>query len=159
MLKTVLKVIIFYAILSVIVSGCSLIGEYAEGFDGMASNGTPTKVEIETTKEHNENTKPRLLNISFIINESICKEPLIKRNGAKYIVPSGAVITFYKDLPKDLIQTALTELKKRKKFYTIDDMRGITLFSLMVENETYFDDERQPTCVFHKDKAGLTINI
>lgn len=57
MLKTILKVLIFYAILSAMVSGCSLIGDYAEGFEGIASNDTPIKTERETTKEHNEDTK------------------------------------------------------------------------------------------------------
>ena len=139
MLKTVLKVIMLYVILSALVSGCSLMGEYAEGFDGMVISDTPTKTESETTKEYNKNTKTRLLNISFNVNESICEELLNKLNGTKPIVPSEMVLD--KDLPKDLIQTALAELKKRKKFSPIEDMRGITLFSLIEENETYYDIE------------------
>ena len=113
MLKTILKVLIFYAILSAMVSGCSLIGEYAEGLNGIAINDTPINTESETTKEHNEDTKTRLLNISFNVNE-ICQEPFNNPNDTNHIVPSGAVITFYKDLPKDLTQTALAELKKRR---------------------------------------------
>lgn len=128
--------------LSALVSGCSLIGEYAENFGDVPSdNQSPvlTETEDKPATKPEKDTKTKLLNVSFNVNESVCKGLLIKLNGAKYIVPNEAVMFLDKDLPKDLIQTAFAELKKRKKFSPIEDMRGITLFSLMEENETYYD--------------------
>lgn len=117
MLKTVLKCLIFYAILSAIVSGCSLIGEYCEGFDDVPSDNQSLVLTETVDKPANKpekKSKTKLLNISFNVNESICKEPLNKLNYTKHIVPSEAVMYLDTDLPKDLIQTALAELKKRR---------------------------------------------
>lgn len=132
MLKTVLKVLAFYVILSAIVSGCSLISDYCKGVSGKASNDnkpiTAKAESKETDKHQTEQSKQESKNIKIVIDNTMSadEELYIELSNApniKHIAQSERFITLQKDLPRDLIQIAFNELKKRKKFYTIENNR------------------------------------
>lgn len=126
MLKTVLKVLAIYVILSALVSGCSLIGEYAEGMcgaEGNAKGSISSESESKQADEHHtEQSKQENQNIKITIDSTVQEEIRIELSSVsdnkEPIVKNERGITLQKDLPHDLIQIAFDEMKKRKRFYT-----------------------------------------
>ena len=130
MLKTVLKILAYYLLLTVMVSGCSLIGEYAEGING-TPNGTAHTVpsaegEAKGKQSKNisisESGKLKQTKVVFDTRAEGESNPIkvsnITEQPSQEVKPIYArVDTLYKDLPRDLVKSAFEEMRKRRKFY------------------------------------------
>jgi hypothetical protein len=136
MLKTVLKVLAFYVILSALVSGCSLIGEYAEGMSGAASNAKGSiSSESESKKADKPDTeqgKRESATIKITIDGTLKEETYIELS----IVPERerkeargeADLTLYVALPGDLVRMALDEIHRRKRYVFFEKIPKTVLF-------------------------------
>lgn len=119
MLKTVLKLLAYYLLLTLLVSGCSLIGEYAEGING-TPNGTAHTVpsaEVERSKSITESGTLKQTRVVFDTHTEsnpikVSSTP-IEKQSKQY----AKVDTLYMLMPFDTLQRAFDELRKRRKFY------------------------------------------
>ena len=130
MLKTVLKILAYYLLLTLLVSGCSLIGEYAEGING-TPNGTAHTVpsaEGEAKGKQSksisisESGKLKQAKVVFDTKAESESNPIKVSNITEQ--PSQEVKPIYTrvdalqmDAPRDLVKSAFEELRKRRKFF------------------------------------------
>lgn len=135
MLKTVLKILAYYLLLALLVSGCSLIGEYAEGING-TPNGTAHTVpsaggEAEGKQSKSisisEDGKVKQTKGEFDTKAESESKPIKVSNITEQ--PSQEVKTIYKkvdtlqmDAPKDLVKSAFEEMQNRRKFFVTKDI-------------------------------------
>lgn len=128
MLKTVLKILAYYLLLTVMVSGCALIGEYAEGI-----TATPNGTAHTVPSADGEGKQSKSISISedgtikktkgeFDTKEESESKPIKVSNITEQ--PSQEVKTIYKkvdtlymDMPQDLVKSAFEEMQNRRKFF------------------------------------------
>ena len=130
MLKTVLKIFAYYILLTVMVSGCSLIGEYAEGING-TPNGTAHTVpsaEGEAKGKQSksisisESGKLKQAKVVFDTKAESESNPIkvsnITEQPSQVVTPIYAKVdALYMLVPCDTLQRAFEELRKRRKFH------------------------------------------
>ena len=136
MLKTVLKILAIYCLIAIAVSGCALIGEYAEGItatpNGTAHTEPSTDGEAEGKQSKSisisEDGKVKQTKGEFDIQEESESKPIkvsnITDQASQEVKPIyKKVDTLYMLVPCDTLQRAFEELRKRRKFYIIKNKK------------------------------------
>lgn len=134
MLKTVLKILAYYLLLTLLVSGCSLIGEYAEGINA-TPNGTAHTVPSTEGEEKqsksisiSESGKVKQTKVVFDTKAESESNPIKVSNitetkqSKQEVKLYAKVDTLYMVLPKDLIKSAFEEMQSRRKFFVTKDI-------------------------------------
>ena len=131
MLKTLLKILAIYCLIAIAVSGCALIGEYAEGITA-TPNGTahtvPSAEGKAKGKSISESGKLKQTRVVFDTRAEGESKPIKVLNTTETerskqdVKLCAKVNIMFKPLPSDLIESAFAELRKHRKFFVTKDI-------------------------------------
>ena len=131
MLKTVLKILAYYLLLTVMVSGCSLIGEYAEGINGTPNGSAHTVPSTEGEGKQSisisEDGKVKQTKVVFDTRAESESNPIkvsnITEQPSQEVKPIYAKVdALYMLMPQDLVKSAFEEMQNRRKFFVTKDI-------------------------------------